>query len=61
MLSCTWKRSCKEAFDEIVKNSGTQFGERVVEAFKAAFPQIEDTRLSCSDTSKLTFKTVVQT
>jgi len=61
----TSKRSYKEpwtsqaAFDEIVKNTGTQFDERVVEAFRAAFSKIEETRISYADAAKLTFKASV--
>ena len=58
----TSKRSYKQAwkpeiaYDEIVKNSGSQFDEQVVRAFKAVYPEIEKTRESYSDRSKLTFK-----
>ena len=58
----TSKRSYKDAwdpklaYDEIVKNSGSQFDEKVVEAFKSAYGEIEKTRASYSDTAKLTFK-----
>ena len=34
----------KDAYDEIVRCSGTQFDETVVEAFKRAYDQIEETR-----------------
>ena len=34
----------KEAYDEIIKCSGTQFDEQVVEAFKRAYDKIEETR-----------------
>ena len=59
----TSKRSYKEAwkpeiaYDEIVKNSGTQFDSRVVDAFKAAYPKIEETRVLYADGIKaLSFK-----
>lgn len=51
----TSRRSYKEAwdsqraYDEIVKGSGTQFDARVVEAFKAAYDQIEATRREYMD------------
>jgi len=47
----------KQAFDEIVKNSGAQFDEKVIEAFKSAYPTIEDARCRYADNvSALSFK-----
>ena len=51
----TSKRSYKEAwddskaYDEIVKGSGTQFDQSVVEAFKKAYPEINATRQKYAD------------
>ena len=39
----------REAYDEIVKNSGTQFDKNVVEAFKAAYDKIDETRQRYAD------------
>ena len=39
----------KRAYDEIVKGSGTQFDARVVEAFKAAYDEIDATRQKYAD------------
>ena len=39
----------KEAFDEIVKNAGSQFDINVIEAFKAAYDKIEETRQRYAD------------
>ena len=51
----TSRRSYKEAwdtrraYDEIVKGSGTQFDPKVVDAFKAAYDEIEATRQKYAD------------
>ena len=51
----TSRRSYKEAwdsrraYDEIVKGSGTQFDAQVVEAFKAAYAEIDATRQKYAD------------
>lgn len=51
----TSRRSYKQAWDperaysEIVKNSGSQFDEKVVEAFKGAYPDIERARQEYAD------------
>lgn len=39
----------KDAYNEIVKNSGTQFDEKVVEAFKNTYDKINDIRLKFQD------------
>lgn len=39
----------KEAYDEIVRNSGTQFDPQVVEAFKRRYADIDDTRMRLAD------------
>ncbi|WP_081350541.1 HD-GYP domain-containing protein [Ruminococcus albus] len=39
----------KDAYNEIVKNSGTQFDEDVVEAFKSAYDKIEEARERYAD------------
>lgn len=51
----TSKRSYKEpwdekkAYEEILKGSGTQFDEKVVDAFKSAYPQINQVRQQFAD------------
>lgn len=39
----------KDAYDEIVKGSGTQFDARVVDAFKTAYDEIDATRRKYAD------------
>ncbi len=42
-----WK--AKEAFDEIIKNKGTQFSPAVVDAFSAVYDKIEEVRIRYQD------------
>ena len=57
----TSRRSYKQAWDpneaysEIVKNTGTQFDEGVIEAFKTAYPTIEEARRRYADGKELSF------
>ena len=57
----TSKRSYKEAwdpkqaYDEIVKNSGSQFDSKVIEAFKAAYGDIDKARKQYADGANLSF------
>ena len=44
-----------EAYSEIVKNTGTQFDEGVIEAFKTAYPAIEEARRRYADSKELSF------
>ncbi|EXM37470.1 chemotaxis protein CheY [Ruminococcus albus SY3] len=39
----------KDAYNEIVKNSGTQFDEEVIDAFKSAYDKIEEARKRYAD------------
>lgn len=45
----------KQAYDEIVKNSGTQFDEKVIKAFKEAYPKIEAARERYADGVGISF------
>ena len=57
----TSKRSYKQAwepqqaYDEIIKNTGTQFDSKVIEAFKQAYPKIEAARSRYADGMELSF------
>ncbi|SDA18214.1 HD-GYP domain, c-di-GMP phosphodiesterase class II (or its inactivated variant) [Ruminococcus sp. YE71] len=57
----TSKRSYKEpwdpevAYNEIVKNAGSQFDEEVINAFKEAYPKIDEARSNYADGKDLSF------